>query len=251
MKNELNYSLVRAETIEQSIIRRLFLLMEIHYDEMTFEQFQIDLKRKDFVGLIKDENNTVQGFTTYVVNPKGTGTTEYNVVFSGDTIIAKEHWGSQIMMQGWCNTIGRLMSTDVEKKWYWYLLSKGHRTYMYLPLFFKHYYPALVPLEYHEEMAAIANAVSSKLFGADWKPAEGVLRFSKSLGQLKPDLAADTRNKTSSKWVNFFLERNPGFDKGEELVCVAKLEIEHVLRSSKKLIQEGIDQGFTLLMVND
>lgn len=246
MKNELNYSLVTPDRINFSTVKRLFQLMVIHYDEMTFEQFHEDLAGKDYVGLIKDNIDVVQGFTTFVVNPKNTGTPDYNIVFSGDTIISKEHWGSQIMMQGWCNTIGRLMSTDPNKQWYWYLLSKGHRTYMYLPLFFDHYFPALEPSEYNEEMTAVAHEVSSKLYGNDWKPKEGVLRFESSLGQLKPDLAADTRNKTSSKWVNFFLERNPGFDKGEELVCVAKLAVEHVRRSAKQLIQEGFHQGFKL-----
>lgn len=190
MKNELNYSLVSAVTVNQRIVKRLFSLMEIHYDKMTFEQFQKDLLGKDFVGLIKDKQQVVQGFTTFVVNPKGTGTKEYSIVFSGDTIIAKEHWGSQIMMQGWCNTIGRLMSTNPDKKWYWYLLSKGHRTYMYLPLFFRHYYPALEPLEYYEELAKVANAVSSKLYGSDWKPKEGVLRFSKKPGTAQTRISS-------------------------------------------------------------
>jgi len=246
MKKELHYTLVAAQTIDDPTIKRLFRLMEDHYDEMSITQFGKDLHGKDYVGLIKDDNQIVQGFTTFIVNPKETGTAEYNIVFSGDTILAKEHWGSQIMMQGWCNTIGQLLSTDRKKDWYWYLLSKGHRTYMYLPLFFQHYHPALEPSEYVTQMTAVADAVSSKLYGEDWKSEEGVIRFSKSLGQLKPDLAADTFNKTSSKWVNFFLERNPGFHQGEELVCVAKLAVDNVLRSAKKLIQEGLDQGLNI-----
>ncbi len=131
MKSSLEFQLTEVSSLSENVRSRMFCLMKENYNQVNEINFYSDLDRKDWVGLIYDKSGQVQGFTTFAINPAGTGTQSYNILFSGDTILAPEHWGSQVMMQGWCNSVGRFIAGDPDKPWYWYLLSKGHRTYMY------------------------------------------------------------------------------------------------------------------------
>lgn len=227
--------------LKQGEIRRMFELMEANYDKVNYDMFHKDLLKKDSVGVIKDDQGTIQGFTTYVINPDNCGTDDYSIIFSGDTIIHPQYWGTQVLMKGWCYTVGYFASTNKEVQWYWYLLSKGHRTYMYLPLFFSNFYPT--PKEDSTpNLAVIADAVSQTLFAAYWQKSQGIIAFDKSLGELKPALAEGTRQRSKNKFVEYFLQRNPDFDKGHEMVCIAPLKSDNLRRTAKTYFDYGYNR---------
>lgn len=238
----MQHRLVPVPDISPAERARMFELMSDSYTGMSRALFDKDLDGKHFAGLLLDEAGTLQGFTTYAINPKGAGGQDYHIVFSGDTIISPEHWGSQAMAQNWCHTIGRLVAADPSKPWYWYLLSKGHRTYMYLPLFFKDYYPALEPCAADGALREVAAAVSAKLYGSCWKPAEGIVRFEERMGELRPELNEGTYQKRSRPHIGFFLARNPGFHLGEELVCVAPLHPGNLGPRVRAFMEAGMAQ---------
>ena len=241
MKSNLTFELLPINEVTPHYQDRMFHLMNLYYDKISQVNFIDDLKSKQWVGLVMDGNDEVQGFTTFAINPGTKQQKEYNVLFSGDTILAQEHWGSQIIVKGWCHSVGRIISSDPSKKWYWYLLSKGHRTYMYLPLFFQNYYPSVNSSADHDELKKIASSVSEELFGSFWNEEKGVIRFDHSRGELKVDLAESTFEKSRSTFVNFFLKKNPFFHQGQELVCVASLHPDNMLRSAKKYMIEGME----------
>lgn len=218
----------------------MFSLMESGYDTMQREIFDRDLLNKHYVGLILDESETIQGFTTFAINPKKSGSAAYNILFSGDTIIAQEHWGSLVMVRGWCSAVGKIISTDRSKDWYWYLMSKGHRTYMYLPLFFNHYFPSGEERQDDINLRGIIDRVSNILYPDNWTPKEGVIKFNSADGALSPELAEGTYKRSTNPHVAFFLERNPGFYKGDELVCLASLHPDNFKRSARNYVLEGM-----------
>ena len=246
MKSELTFHLVPLENIDSEQRKRMLQLMCENYNEVVESNFYEDLENKQWVGLIKDGNGTIQGFTTFVINPKGVGGKTYHIIFSGDTVIAPEYWGSQVMMQGWCQSVGRFIGADQTKPWYWYLLSKGHRTYMYLPLFFENYFPSMVPTPLDDELRKIATEISANVFGRYWQQDEGVIRFDESRGELKPNLIEATFQKKGSSIVQFFLQKNPNFYKGEELVCTALIHPDKMLRSARALVLEGMENPIAL-----
>lgn len=241
MSTQLHHQLRPIGELDDALHRRMFQLMAENYDKVTPELFRYDLMKKQLASLFFDDDNHLQGFTTYVVNPGGSGGQDYHIIFSGDTIIAPAYWGSQIMMQSWCHTIGRIIAADQDKTWYWYLMSKGHRTYMYLPLFFTHYHPALHPSPREEALRAVASAVSACLFPRYWQPEEGIVRFEQSLGELQPELIEGAYQKRNKPHVAFFLEKNPGFYRGEELVCIAPLYPENLNRSARQWVELGME----------
>ncbi len=250
MESSLHHKLFSIEEIGTAHRERMFQLMAENYDNMNPNIFYKDLNNKQLAGLFFDAEDELQGFTTYAVNPKSSGGVDYHIVFSGDTIISPAHWGSQVMMQSWCYTIGQIIVTDPTKKWYWYLMSKGHRTYMYLPLFFTDYFPSIKPSQQDDELNKIVAEVSNKLYPKYWLPDEGIIKFKESMGELKPELVEGTYQKRNKPHVAFFLEKNPGFYRGEELVCLAPLHPENFNRSAKTFIEAGMNHPLNPKLIN-
>ncbi len=217
-------------------------MMAASYSSMERPVFERDLDKKQMVGLILDEQEVVQGFTTFAINPKDCGTENYNILFSGDTIISPNHWGSLVMVKGWCTAVGEIIATDRSKDWYWYLLSKGHRTYMYLPLFFHEYYPSVHDGSQDEKLKSIADRVSAILYPKYWLPKAGVLKFESDAGALSSELAQGTYARKKNEQVAFFLEKNPGFYRGDELVCTAELHPDNFKRSAKDYVLQGMNR---------
>ena len=84
---DLIYRLVLKESLGSTDLNRLFELMDANYYEMTYDRFLEDMNQKQWVGLILGSEEVIQGFSTISINPKGCGTAEYNIIFSGDTIL--------------------------------------------------------------------------------------------------------------------------------------------------------------------
>lgn len=237
----LDFVLLPLNALSGPDSERMFELMDQCYDNVRYDVFLSDLSNKNYVGLLFDGDMVIQGFTTFGINPKQTGTDEYSIIFSGDTIISPDHWGSQEMMRGWGISVGKIIATDPAKKWYWFLLSKGHRTYMYLPLFFNDYYPS-VQGETSNRLKNIIDETASKLYPNYYNSASGLVVFETTMGELKPALAKSTWEKQSKPHVKLFLEKNPGFYKGEELVCMTQLHPDNMRGYGKKYILEGMEQ---------
>ena len=239
--SKLRYTNILTKDLTQASLGRMFLIMEQNYSSISRISFDKDLENKQFIGVLTDNNKVIQGFTTYAINPYETGTPEYNILFSGDTIISPEYWGSQELVRGWCKTVGGLIAGSPEKKWYWFLLSKGHRTYMYLPLFFEKYYPAYDKVK-EADLFPIINACANNMYGESWDPSKKVIAFKKSHGELKKIHSETTFKKVkSSAHISFFLERNPGFEKGDELTCMAELNVDNMRRFAKNIVIEGMN----------
>ena len=245
-KTQLTYNLVSQASISGAQIDRMFRLMEANYDFIAKETFIADLSKKQWVGLLLDEDETIQGFTTFAVNPGGVGTDEYNIIFSGDTIVSPDSWGSLEFLKGVMHSGGQIVASDPDKKWYWLLISKGHRTYMYLPLFFHSYYPRADHAD-ADTLFPILDKSCTKLFGDCWYPDKGLIIFPESLGQLKPELAASTWQKKKKPPVAFFLEKNPEFYMGHELACMTELKPDNFRGIAQNFFVKGMSEPVVYL----
>lgn len=233
---ELVYTLCETSAIRADERTRMFSLFSESYTGVSVEQFLRDLSWKTHAGILRDRSGEIQGFTTIALNPGGFRA-DYDILFSGDTIISPAHWGTQELVRGFCRTAGQFLALQ-NRKLYWYLISKGHRTYLYLPLFCRKFYPDRRGED--ETMRRIAEECSQFLYPDAWRPEAGVLKFEKSHGELAPDLAQTTYDRAGHEDVAFFLKRNPGFYRGEELVCVTELSAENLRGLAKRYLMEGL-----------
>lgn len=232
-------ALVPRRLLQADEVERMYALMRENYEGVSEATFRNDLSRKQLVLVLRDGQEVIQGFTTWAIDPAGCGGRGTHIIFSGDTLISPAYWGTQEMMRGWCRALGRLLAGQPEADWYWYLISKGHRTYMYLPLFLKEYYPSATGTP-PARLKNILDDCSRRMFGNCWYPEEGLIRFPEPRGALKPELAQATFAKKHKPDVRFFLEKNPEFYKGNELACLASLAPDNINARCLPLVREGM-----------
>lgn len=231
----------RAE-LDEARVRTLFALFERHYAEVSLEAFRSDLAEKDWVILLSDKEGTIRGFTTLrVIDLPDEGV---RAAFSGDTIIDPEYWGEQELVRLWVRFMGWLKRERPDQRLFWFLLSKGYRTYLFLPIYFLEFFPrhdAPTP----EREQRLLNLLASRKFGADFDPATGVIAFAESRGHLRADLADVAPHRENDPHVRFFLEKNPRYREGTELVCLAELTPTNLKPVAKKLLLDGLEGRWT------
>lgn len=210
----------------------MFALMAGHYGGVARAVFDSDLARKDEVILLHDEAGAIRGFTTCAWNPCGE-MEQGDVIFSGDTVIHRDCWGTQELVKGFCRLAGERQRRS-GRKLYWFLISKGHRTYRYLPLFARRFHPH--PESHEPILERFAGEIAGKMFGAAWRAEEGVIRFGESAGHLREELDA---MRDANRWVDFFKERNPGYLRGDELVCLTEMSEGNLRRGARAAFLEG------------
>lgn len=225
--------------------RRLFDLFARHYEHVAWPRFEADLAEKDCVVLLRDAaTGEVCGFSTQKVLSAVVRGRRLRALFSGDTIIDPAFWGDQELIRGWCRFAGTLRAADAGAPLYWFLISKGYRTYLYLPLFFARYYPSPTEATPSFEQEVIDTLATQK-FGAYYRRPSGTLEFPERLGNLTPALAAVPPARQRDPRVRFFLERNPSYALGTELVCLAEISPANMRSIAGRAVAEAERQATT------
>ncbi|HYR33660.1 MAG TPA: hypothetical protein VEQ87_05155 [Burkholderiales bacterium] len=208
--------------------REMFALFERYYEGTSYARFASDLADKSRVLTLRDEGGALCGFSTLAVYERVFAGERLRVLFSGDTVVDERHWGQQALAFAWLRLAGEIKSERPHLPLYWFLISKGHRTYRYLSAFSREFHPA--PGRATPPYAARLMAFLARdRFGGAYDESAGVLRFAQSLGHLRASYASVPPTHLRLPEVAFFLERNPGYARGEELVCLCELS-SHNLR---------------------
>lgn len=228
--------------------RELHRLFKRHYDNVSWELFSADFAEKDFVILLRrGPGGKVAGFSTQKVLRAEAGGHEMRVLFSGDTVIDKEAWGEQGLVRAWCRLAGALKSQRPDTPLYWLLICKGYRTYLYLPLFFAEYWPRH-ELPTPPKKQALLDAFAKAKFGRAYSAKTGLLKFKEAKGNLTSALAEVPAGRRDDPRVAYFLKRNPGFAKGDELVCLTEVSEANTKGLAKRLYKDGFTLGLASLL---
>lgn len=191
------------------------------YDGTSSELFHQDLQSKDGA-LLLYHGATLVGFTTLQIYPREWQGRPIRVVYSGDTVVERSHWGQHALALDWIALMGQLKRQRPEESLMWLLLVKGHRTFLYLPVFAQTYWPH--PHQDCSWLKPLADQLASERFPDFYNPITGVVEFSQSRGHLKSELAEPAVHHKRKPEVEFFLKSNPGFRRGHELVCLCPIE---------------------------
>ena len=208
------------------------------YEATNAELFEGDLRSKDEALLLHFGPRLV-GFTTLRVFDAVWQGADIRVVFSGDTVVDREHWGQQTLSLNWVRRMGHIKRMQPEKRLVWLLLVKGHRTYRYLHVFAKTFHPR--EGQHDANLAALASHLARQQFHEDYNAATGLVEFVPSRGQLKQDLAEPRPDEESRAGVAYFLQRNPAFRLGHELVCVCDVEEDNMKPMTLRLFRQGFN----------
>ena len=222
-------------------VRDMHSLYASYYDASSAEQFAKDLAAKDWVIELR-EGAALRGFTTLAATDFAAAGAKRRAIYSGDTIIHHRYWGDQALATAFCRFAGALKSSDPGTPLYWFLITKGHRTYRYLGAFSHRYFPnpyGATPAEAQTCLDALARA----RFGAAYLGARGIVHYEESRGHLKPEWATIRPALLARPEVRFFLERNPRHSQGDELCCLAELAAENLRSYARRAFVAGLDDS--------
>jgi len=194
-----------------------------------------DLAKKDTVIILKDLNENIRGFTSSMLFSIYIDDEELKILYSGDTIIHPDFWGSLELPRLWgqfmLNTIDNIGKT----KLFWFLISSGYKTYRFLPAYFHKFYP-----RYNEqtpdEMQHISNVAADHLFADKYNANTGIIKLEQPT-PLKDGISDPTEQNLKNPHISFFIEKNPGYINGEELACLTKLTIDNIKPFVKRLLK--------------
>ena len=228
-----SYTLTRAELTPETI-QEMFDVFSENFAQSSLELFNRDLNNKNWVILIRDsEKNQVQGFSTldiYEIDYQGRPIT---VVYSGDTIIRRAYWGTPELPKRWIHTVLE-KTADMPQPVYWLLISSGYKTYRFLTVFYKEFYPC------HErstppEMKALMDHIATQRFGAEYQPDFGVVRFQNGATPLREGVAEVTDERLKDEHIAFYLEKNPHHNQGDELVCITRVHPDNFTPAGRRM----------------
>jgi hypothetical protein len=201
----------------------MFALMEQYYAGMKRDAFEADLNEKRWVILLRDRRlNRIHGFSTQMILDVQLDGRPIHALFSGDTIVERSCWGQSLLAQAWGRLALTLIGNYPVGSLYWFLISKGYKTYRYLPVFFREFYPRF-DVTTPPWAAAVIDAVARRKYPSLYDAVSGVIRPQPDGCRLREGIAEVTPERLRDPHIRFFAERNPRHGDGEELCCIAPL----------------------------
>ena len=215
-------------------IQSMFRVFSENFNGATMGTFERDLGSKNWVLLLRDSaTSEIEGFSTLALYETTFDHKPLSVVYSGDTIIRREYWGTPQLPSTWIKTVLE-KSTNMIQPLYWLLISSGYKTYRFLTVFYKEFYPrydAPTP----PDIQSLMEHLAAQRFGSDYHCEEGVVRFSEGATPLREDVAEVTDQRLHDPHVAFYLERNPGYVNGDELVCVTRVHPDNFTPAGRRM----------------
>ena len=201
---------------------KMFSIYEKYYENSSREKFEKDLLNKDKVIILKSQgDNEIQGFSTLKhINLVLNSGKKVRGIFSGDTIIEKKFWGDKALNLAFSFYLLKEKYKKPFEPLYWFLISKGFKTYLLLANNFPEYYPS-PEAKTPKEMEEVMDEFSMQNYPDAYNPETKTLCFGNNYDSLKKTVApVDEELLSRYHKIKFFLEKNPNWEKGEELVCL-------------------------------
>ena len=214
--------LPRAELAEP-VVAEMLRIHHSLYEGVDEARFRRDLAEKDEVVLLHREDGSLAGFSSLSIGRDGDGRP---VLFSGDTGVRRDAWGSPALAIGWLTAA--LRWRDRAGALDWLLLAGGPRTWRFLPLFFDEHWPRperATPPEVQVRLDALASARWGTRYQA------GVVH----LGE--PPLRGEHEPARDHPADRFFRAANPGYVRGDELVCLTRVDRDNLTRAGHRILR--------------
>ncbi len=222
------------QEISSDEVESMYELMSEYYENVTKTNFISDLKKKNRIILLKDDKGGIKGFTTIVLYDAQIDGIKVKLLFSGDTVIHKDYWSNNDLMQVWIKN-ALSMKTNFKEGLYWLLMSKGYKTYKYLSSFYKEFYPRFDKSTPDFEQKLI-NYFGEKFYPLNYDKNTGIIVLNGKKDYLKEEFSKIPEEKLKDKNIEFFVRKNPFYYKGNELVCISELSEENLNKAGKRVL---------------
>jgi len=211
----------------------MFDLLAQHFRGVSPEQFARDLAEKNLALLLECQDRLV-GFSTLLAYTTSFEAAPVNVIYSGDTIVTPQAWGTTALPRAWVAGVDALRAKLPPGRCFWLLLTSGFRTYRFLPVFWREFFPRFdgpTP----SKTQRLLNHLAQERFREQFNPETGVVRFAHPQ-QLRASLKEVPEGRERDPHVSFFISRNPGHANGDELVCLTELCPENLTAAGRRMM---------------
>lgn len=217
----------------------MFSLIDRYFVGMSRATFDADLNEKQWViQLVDSATDEICGFSTQTLWELEVEGRPVSAVYSGDTIVDRDHWGSNLLAQLWGEFVTSLIDERPDSELVWFLISMGYKTYRFLPVFFREFYPchnAPTP----RWAKAIIDAAARFKYASTYDASAGIIRPGPKACRLRPGVADVTAERLRDPHVRFFTERNPAHARGDELCCIAPLKRANFTKVAHRLLRSA------------
>jgi hypothetical protein len=227
--------LVAREDLTAGEREALFALLSAHFHGVTRERFTADLAEKDWI-LILEEDGQPRGFSTLrIYETEGPDGEPLTVVYSGDTLMERGAAATAALPKSWIAAVRALRERHPRGRLLWLLLTSGFRTYRFLPVFWREFWPRpgeATPAEVQSLLDHLARERFGPLYNA------GIVRFPEPQ-VLREGLDEVPEGRLADPHIAFFLEKNPGWIRGDELVCLTELAEGNLTPAGRRMWRDG------------
>ncbi len=218
---------------------QMYALLQTYFSGVARGRFEADLQEKETVILLRDaRSDSIRGFSTLMRLGAHVGDRDVVAFFSGDTIVDREHWTESVLSRIWGQTVfaeaDRIAAERPSTRIFWFLICSGYRTWRFLPVFFREFYPnANTPTP--PSVRRILDTLASRKFGDQYLPGPGIVRL-RAPTPLRPGVADVSHERLRDPRVAFFVRMNPGHANGDELACLAELSRANLTRAAQRMM---------------
>ena len=235
--NRLTSQIINVGDASEEILLRMAELMSLTYGGTSIEKVRRDLAEKQHILLLHGEDGELEGFSTIQLFDSTFRGRPVIIVYSGDTVIHEESRGQTVLMHDWwqftCTVQRKFSGMDV----YWMLISKGWRTYKLIPLFYKEYYPR-PDMETPEDFQQFMDELGNRKFPGEYRNGLIIPADADFLKNAENDIPDRRRNDPD---VQFFVKKNPGFGRGDELLCITRLAPDNLTKTGRRVLNDELD----------
>ena len=230
-----------ARTIDDA-----YALFGSTYAATNRTRFVRDLMEKQKVILLHDrETGALKGFSTVLLREIATTRGPATLFFSGDTVVDRAYWGQKELQLAVAKLLLTLKLRNPRRPLYWFLISKGYRTYLILANAFPRAIPRIGARE-DGELKSLLDQVARERFGDEYDPATGIIRYATQHEYVRDGVAPITERALANRHVRFFVERNPNHATGEELACLAVVRVRDLVRAMVRSVARRTTRALRL-----
>jgi hypothetical protein len=216
---------------------RMYEILVSYFDGVTRSVFNKDLNEKDWAIILTDPDvNQLFGFSTLRLIEDVVDGIAIRAFFSGDTIIDLSYRARMTLEKTWIRFTLTHALSNAHFKYYWFLIVNSYRSFRYLPVYAKTYYPH-PEFEMPDFERRLIDQLALKRYGDQYDPQLRVIRL-KNLSKLRAGVGDIGEKELRDERIAFFQQRNPNWMHGVQLVCLTEISLRNANPVGMRIINE-------------
>jgi len=237
---------VKISTLQAFEVDCMYHLFATYYENTQKEKFLKDLLNKDKVILLRDKyEKKIRGFSTIKFMDINIQGKKVYGLFSGDTVIDADYWGQTALTMEFFKVQMFFKFKHPFNGFYWFLISKGFKTYLLLTNNYQNYFPRF-DKETPRKHKMIIDGLAHQIFGETYDSNSGLLKCANLYERLKGEVAPIDDHALKNPNIKYFQDKNPNWIEGEELCCIGRVDYGLVTKYLSRTYKKRLKPVFKL-----